>query len=97
MRDEVPSQENDWTITLRAQDGTPYRCRILDIFAFEDRQYALLLKLDQAATAPGEATTEPPLALMRLIEQDGGSIFQTIASDDEFARVGAHLRERAAS
>jgi hypothetical protein len=94
MSDEAPSQANDWTITLRSHDGTAYRCKILDIFDFEDRQYALLLRLDEAT---GEQPAEPPLVIMRLIQNDGGSIFQIIASDDEFARVGAHVRSLAAS
>jgi hypothetical protein len=37
------------------------------------------------------------LVVMRLIQQNGGSIFQTIESDDAFARISAHLRSRAAS
>jgi hypothetical protein len=97
MSDETPGADNDWTITLRSVDGTPHRCRILDIFRFEERQYALLLRLDVPTAAPADATTEPPLVIMRLIERDDQSVFQTIDSDDEFDRVSAYVRSRAES
>src|SRR5262249_10450055 len=97
MSDQPPSAANDWTITLHSQDGTPYRCQILDIFPFEERQYALLLRLDTSADGAADGGDEPSLVIMRLIQRDDGSVFETIDSDEEFDRVGAQLRSRAAS
>ena len=94
---DPPPQEGQQpsTITLQSADGTPYTCEVLDVFELEGRHYAALLTQDPGPDAATAAAQEPRLVVMRLIIEDNGSTFQTIESDDEFARVGAHLRQRA--
>jgi hypothetical protein len=67
-------------VTLDDGNGNEYPCQILDIFEFQDQQYAMLLKL-----------SDESLVVMRLISRDSGSVFQTIESEDEFERVLAHV------
>ena len=88
MNDEQ-AQTNDAMITLEGEDGNSYACQILDIFDFENREYALLLKMPGGQEADEE--DEGSLVIMRLIQRDEQSIFQTIESDEEFDRVVAHV------
>jgi hypothetical protein len=82
-------------ITLEGEDGNSYQCQILDIFEFETQEYALLLKLGEPKPEGAEDDEEGSLVIMRLIQRDEQSIFQTIESDDEFERVVAHVEELA--
>lgn len=88
---EAQTQPEEAMITLEGEDGQSYTCQILDIFDFEEQEYALLLKLGGGA----EEDEEGSLVIMRLIQRDDQSIFQTIESDDEFDRVVAHVEELA--
>lgn len=80
------SSENESAlVTLQGEDGQDCTCQLLDIFEFDDRAYALLLKL-------GEADDEGSLVIMQLVEKDGQTIFRMIESDEEFGQVVAFLR-----
>ncbi|HEY9679772.1 MAG TPA: DUF1292 domain-containing protein [Drouetiella sp.] len=94
MSNEAQTQQDEAMITLEGEDGHSYQCQILDIFEFENQEYALLLKMGDAK---GEAAEEEDgsLVIMRLIQREDQSIFQTIESDDEFERVVAHVEELA--
>ncbi len=95
MKDEAQAQMEEAIITLEGEDGKSHACQILSIFEFENQEYALLLKVDEEkADAAKKAGTEPEegsLVIMRLVERDDQSIFQTIESDEEFERVVAHV------
>ena len=78
------NDEKDAVITLKGEDGNSYPCELLDIFEFEDTEYALLLPVDKDG-----------LVVMRLVQRDNQTIFQTIESDDEYNRVVAYLEEMA--
>lgn len=71
-------------VTLSGADGQKYACQILDIFEFQERQYALLLKLD------GES-----LVIMRMSTDGSQSVFHDVQDDQEFARVCDHVHELA--
>ena len=73
--------------TLQGADGEAYRCQVLEIFDFEGQDYAILFRL--------EPQDDQGMIVMRLIERDGDSIFQTIDADDEFDRVIAYVHELA--
>ena len=46
MNNQAPTQQQDEAvITLEGEDGNSYSCQILDIFEFENQEYALLLKM----------------------------------------------------
>ncbi|HEY9730704.1 MAG TPA: DUF1292 domain-containing protein [Drouetiella sp.] len=94
MNNEAQTQQDEAMITLEGEDGHSYSCQILDIFEFENQEYALLLKMGDAKSDSVEEE-EGSLVIMRLIQREDQSIFQTIESDDEFERVVAHVEELA--
>ena len=96
MTNEAQTQQpEEAMITLEGEDVNSYQCQILDIFEFETQEYALLLKLGEPKPEGAEDDEEGSLVIMRLIQRDEQSIFQTIESDDEFERVVAHVEELA--
>ncbi len=95
MNNEAQTQQEEAIITLEGEDGHSYSCQILDIFDFESQEYALLLKMGEPKVEGAEEDEEGSLVIMRLIQREDQSIFQTIESDDEFERVVAHVEELA--
>jgi uncharacterized protein YrzB (UPF0473 family) len=96
MSNEAQTQDDEAIITLEGEDGQSYECQILDIFDFEGQEYALLLKKASDKDAPKpEDDEDGSLVIMRLIQRDDQSIFQTIESDEEFDKVVAHVEELA--
>lgn len=95
MSNEAQTQQEEAIITLEGEDGHSYSCQILDIFDFEGQEYALLLKMGEPKDAAAEDDEEGSLVIMRLIQREDQSIFQTIESDDEFEKVVAHVEELA--
>jgi hypothetical protein len=103
MNNEAQTQQDEGVITLEGEDGHSYSCQILDIFEFENQEYALLLKMPGATEAPAatgddeetEEDEDGSLVIMRLITREDQSIFQTIESDEEFDRVVKHVEEKA--
>jgi uncharacterized protein YrzB (UPF0473 family) len=91
MKNEAHAQPEEALITLEGEDGKSYSCQLLNIFEFENQEYALLLKADEKKDVQAPPDEEGSLVIMRLIERDDQSIFQTIESDEEFDRVVAHV------
>jgi Protein of unknown function (DUF1292) len=94
MNNEAQTQTDEAMITLEGEDGHSYSCQILDIFEFDNQEYALLLKMGDVKNEAAEEE-DGSLVIMRLIQREDQSIFQTIESDDEFERVVAHVEELA--
>jgi hypothetical protein len=89
--DEEQGQENS-VITLEGDDGQSYACQVLDIFDFENKNYALLLNLgDQKEETKDD--DRGSIVIMRLMDRDDQSVFQTIEDEEEFERVVAHVEE----
>jgi len=82
-------------ITLEGEDGHSYVCRILGLFEFEEKEYALLLNMGEAGKAEEEGGDEPSTVVMQLITKDDQAVFRTIENDEEFDRVIAYVRELA--
>jgi uncharacterized protein YrzB (UPF0473 family) len=95
MNNEAQTQQDEAIITLEGEDGHSYSCQILDIFDFEEQEYALLLKMGESKGESADEEDEGSLVIMRLIQREDQSIFQTIESDEEFERVVAHVEELA--
>jgi uncharacterized protein YrzB (UPF0473 family) len=98
MNNEAQTQQDEAVITLEGEDGHSYSCQILDIFEFENQEYALLLKMGGGGATPEAAEDDEEdgsLVIMRLITRENQSIFQTIESDEEFDKVVKHVEERA--
>ncbi len=81
---------DDQTITLESEDGRSYVCKILGVFNYENKEYALLLKLANGAE---EETDGESTVIMQLIEKDDQAIFRTIESDEEFERVVTFVKD----
>jgi uncharacterized protein YrzB (UPF0473 family) len=95
MNNEMQTRPEEALITLEGEDGKSYSCQILDIFDFENQEYALLLKIAEKENQTDPEADDDSLVIMRLIQRDDQSIFQTIESDDEFERVVAYVEELA--
>lgn len=88
MQTDYPDQQ---TITLESDDGRSYACRLMGVFEFDNREYALLLNLDdQNNKADKEGSS---IVIMQFIERNGQTIFRTIESDEEFRRVVTFVKE----
>src|SRR6185437_13687680 len=89
---------DEQTITLESEDGRSYACRILGVFEFDNKEYALLLNLGDGEGEEESKDKDKDGAstvIMQLIEQDDQEIFPTIESDEEFDRVVAYVKELA--
>jgi uncharacterized protein YrzB (UPF0473 family) len=93
MSTQPGQEEQASVITLEGDDGHSYSCQILDIFNFEQKEYALLLNLGETNSEGGENENQGSIVVMRLTERGDQSIFQTIESEEEFERVIAHVEE----
>jgi uncharacterized protein YrzB (UPF0473 family) len=80
-------------ITLEGEDGHSYVCRILGLFEFEEKEYALLLNMGESGKE--EQDEEPSTVVMQLITKDDQAVFRTIENDAEFDKVIAYVRELA--
>jgi hypothetical protein len=80
-------------ITLEGEDGHSYVCRILGLFEYEEKEYALLLNMGEAGKE--EQTEEPSTVVMELITKNDQAVFRTIENDAEFERVINYVRELA--
>lgn len=89
------SNLDEQTITLESEDGRSYACRILGVFEFDGKEYALLLNLGDSETEEEKAPDSSSTVIMQLIEKDDQAIFRTIESDEEFERVVQYVKELA--
>jgi hypothetical protein len=96
------NNSDEQTITLESDDGHAYQCRILGVFEFDNKEYALLLNVGDGdketgsqADADESSLDEASTVIMQLIEKDDQAIFRTIESDEEFERVVAYVKELA--
>ena len=62
---------------------------MFDIVEFEEKEYALLLPLED------EDNEDAELVLMQLTKDDDDYIFETIEDDDEFDRVSEYIESLA--
>ncbi len=85
-KDDVAASPRDTEkdiVVLSDEEGVESRFRILyDSLYDEDRQYEVLMPLDQ------EDSAEPEIVILRVDEtEDGENILSTIDSDDEWEEV----------
>ena len=73
----MPEINEDQIIETITEDGEKVQFRLFDIIEFEEKEYALLLPLDD------EEGDEPELVLMRLQKEDEDYLFETIVDDEE--------------
>ena len=73
-------------VEIQDEDGTVTKCEIYDIVEFEEKNYALLLPLED------ESEEEPELIVLEYIEEDDEGYFQSIDDEKEFERVCEYIQ-----
>lgn len=79
------AEEIDNLIEITDDDGTVIKCELHDIIEFENKQYALLVEVDEDEEEYGE------VVLMRYLEEGDESYFETIDDDEEFEKVSNYI------
>ena len=79
---------DDQIIETVTEDGEVVQFKLFDIVEFEEKEYALLLPLED------EDNEDAELVLMQLTKDDD-YIFETIEDDDEFDRVSEYIESLA--
>ena len=72
-------------IEMTDNEGRTVKAELYDVFEFENQKYALLVPVTEDEDA------QKMMAVMHLIEVDGGYGIEEIASDEEWERVQAFL------
>ena len=80
---------DDQIIETVTEDGEVVQFRLFDIIEYEEKEYALLLPLED------EDSDDAELVLMRLEKDDEEYIFETIEDDEEFDRVSEYIESLA--
>ncbi len=80
---------DDQIIETVTEDGEVVQFKLFDIVEFEEKEYALLLPLED------EDNEDAELVLMQLTKDDDDYIFETIEDDDEFDRVSEYIESLA--
>lgn len=80
---------DDQIIETVTEDGEIVQFKLFDIVEFEEKEYALLLPLED------EDNEDAELVLMQLTKDDDDYIFETIEDDDEFDRVSEYIESLA--
>ena len=75
----------DQIIETVTEDGEVVQFRLFDIIEFEEKEYALLLPVED------EDSDEAELVLMRLTKEADDYLFETIEDDEEFDRVSEYI------
>lgn len=80
---------DDQIIETVTEDGEVVQFKLFDIVEFEEKEYALLLPLED------EDNEDAELVLMQLTKDDDDYIFETIEDDNEFDRVSEYIESLA--
>ena len=80
----VDNEDDDVVVTVSMDDGTEVTCEILTIFDCGEREYIVLLPLDDK----GEPTDDGEVYIYRYQEDENGvPSLDNIASDEEYDAV----------
>lgn len=82
--DGLEEDDSDILVTLSLDDDSEVECRILTIFELEDKDYIVLLPLDEN----GNDNDEDEVFIYRYLEDDDGNpSLANIEDDDEYEAV----------
>ncbi|MGN0485131.1 MAG: DUF1292 domain-containing protein [Lachnospiraceae bacterium] len=83
-KNNATPEEEDLLVTLELDDGSESECRVLTIFEAGERDYIVLLPLDE----DGNDNEEGLVYIYRYSETDDGDpILENIESDEEYELV----------
>ena len=80
----------DQIIETVTEDGEVVQFKLFDIIEFEEKEYALLLPVEDSEDEDSE-DEDSEIVLMRLTKEDDDYLFETIDDDDEFERVSEYI------
>ena len=75
----------DQIIETVTEDGEVVQFKLFDIIEFKEKEYALLLPVEETDDEDSE------IVLMRLTKEDDDYLFETIDDDDEFEKVSEYI------
>ncbi|NLG87371.1 MAG: DUF1292 domain-containing protein [Firmicutes bacterium] len=87
------TEERDDIVVLTDEEGTEHQFEVVDFFNVEEKEYAILLPLEEF-----DEDDEEGEALIFRVEddEDGNQILVEIEDDDEWERAAAEWEERLA-
>lgn len=86
---ETKETASGTTLTLQMDNGESVECAILTIFQADEKEYIVLLPLDEDGMADGEE-----VFIYRYSKNaDGTPYLENIADDDEYEKVSAGFEE----
>ncbi len=86
---DCESKDSGTTITLQMDNGENVECIILTTFALDEREYIVLLPLDEEGKAEGEE-----VYIYRYgHSEEGNSYLENIADEDEYEEVAKAFEE----
>lgn len=74
-------------IQTEDENGDIHNFELIDIVEVDNREYGILLYLDEEDSDE----EEQELAVMRLLKDGEGYIFETVESEEEFEKVAAFV------
>ena len=78
-------------IQTEDEEGNLHNFELIDIIEVDDQEYGILLYVDEEAAKADDEDEEEELAIMRLIKDGDGYIFETIEDEAEFEKVSAFV------
>jgi uncharacterized protein YrzB (UPF0473 family) len=88
----VPESETEAkTIIVTGEDGVDYRCQVLRVINFENKEYVLLQKLSQSKPTKN-MSPDSSVVIMRLNKSGTEGVFSNIQDDSEFERVSKYTQ-----
>ena len=78
--------END-ILEIVDEEGKKINVSLVDVFVFEDKEYAALMCVDENGEPIENENGEQELIIRYFVEEDDGCSFNEIVDDDEFDRV----------
>ncbi|HSA06668.1 MAG TPA: DUF1292 domain-containing protein [Candidatus Gastranaerophilales bacterium] len=87
--------EQNRIIKTQDENGQIYNFELIDIIEFEEREYGLLVFLDEENKSKEKENDEDDdddeVVVMRLSKIDDSYTFETIEDDEEFEKIIAYL------
>ena len=78
-------------IQTEDEEGNLHNFELIDIIEVDEQEYGILLYVDEDAAKSDDEDEEEELAIMRLMKEGEGYIFETIEDEAEFEKVSAFV------
>lgn len=86
----VDDNDTDVMVTIELEDGEELDCEILTIFEVDDRDYIVLMPVDEN----GDPLNDEEVYIYRYTEdEDGSPYLENIETDEEYEAVGKRFDE----